>query len=182
MGYITKRVGKSLPNGDYIEAVFELRDDSGELSPGFSVTGNIWEARGNARGLTRKRQGRDIDAGGCIHDEILAVFPSLAPLVDLHLASPDGVPMYAFENGWYFYSGRAAEHEARRSEYFARVTESDHTRAADYLHVRGNELPTGLDREGFRAFVASLGERYAARAAAGRALLDSLTDGAGVAS
>jgi len=40
--------------------------------------------------------------GGCIHEEIIKHFPELQPLVDIHLADEDGVPMHAYSNASYF--------------------------------------------------------------------------------
>lgn len=186
MPYITKTIARSLPNGDYIEATAELRDDSGALSPGFSVTGSIWEQYPNASGRARKRLGHEEDAGGCVHDEILRALPKLAPLVKVHLASPDGLPMHAKANGWHFYSGDAAAYERRQIEAgrdygYSRMLEmSDHDRAARALNIDPADLPTGLTRPEFDTFVDSLADRYTADAAEARQVLDSLTDGEGV--
>lgn len=43
---------------------------------------------------------RDIEAGGCLHDEIAAVFPVLSPLIKWHLVSSDG-PMHYISNTVY---------------------------------------------------------------------------------
>lgn len=179
-------IARDLPNGSYIEVTAEERDASGTLSPGFSVTAYIWEKYQNASGRARKRAGRDIDAGGMAHGEALAAFPELAPIVAVHLAGQDGKPMYAKENGFHFYSGAASEYERRqiaagRDYGYSRLLEaSDHDRAARALRIAPAELPEGMDRTAFDAFVDSLAERYAAEAATARAVLHSLTDGEGV--
>ncbi|QQO39494.1 hypothetical protein SEA_NAMAGO_93 [Microbacterium phage Namago] len=187
MSYITKTIAKDLPNGDYIEAVAQERDDSSTLSPGFSVTGSLWERSGSFRGRIRKRNGREEDMGGMLHEGILHAFPELKPIIDVHLANQAGVPMYAKENGFYFYSGKAAEHERKMvakgelASYYGKMLEvSDHDRAARALRISPDELPTGLDRAGFEAFVDSLTERYAADAARAREVMAAMVDGQGV--
>lgn len=182
MTYTTKTLARTLPNGDYIEATAELRDNSGTLSPGFSVTGSLWAKHPNAHGRTRKRMGLDSDVAGCIHGDILAAFPNLAPIVKMHLADPDGLPMHAKANGWYFYSGGASAYEramiAKGRDYgYSRLLEtSDHERAARALSIDPAELPTGLTRDQFEAFVDSLAQRYADDAAEARRVLESLPD------
>lgn len=51
------------------------------------------------------RTQRDIVAGGCLHDDIAAVFPELAPLVKWHLCSTDG-PLHYVENTMYWLGRR----------------------------------------------------------------------------
>lgn len=47
-----------------------------------------------------------LDCGGCLHDEILKVWPEAKPIVDLHLSNADdGEPMHAEANGYYWLSG-----------------------------------------------------------------------------
>lgn len=62
----------------------------------FSITADLYKGKG--------RSDSSWLAGGQMHDEILAVRPDLKPLVDLHLSNDDGVPMYATENGWYYFT------------------------------------------------------------------------------
>ena len=186
MSAAVKVIGRDLPNGDYVEITAEERDDSGELSPGFAITLTGWEKRGTWSGRAAKRNGREPAYGGADHDTILAVAPELAPIVAAHLADPDGVPMHAEANGWYFYSGKASAYEreavaAGRDYGYSRLLEtSDHDRAARALSIPPADLPTGLDREGFAAFVASLAERWAGQASAARAALAAMIDGDGV--
>ena len=58
---------------------------------------------------------------GCDHDTIKRVFPELRPLVALHLADADGLPMYALENGFYHYAegidenGKRIYHESEEA-------------------------------------------------------------------
>ena len=63
----------------------------GDQESYFSVTGAIYEG-----------QRREPDSAGCIHEQILTVWPQLAPLVELHLSTADGVPMHAEANGWFW--------------------------------------------------------------------------------
>lgn len=186
MSNVTRTIARDLPNGDYIEVTAEMRNGSDGLSPGFSVTAAVWERRGNAKGRTRKRQGRDCDLAGCIHDAILAAFPNLAPVVAVHLADLGGLPMHAKANGWYFYSGGASAYEREKIAkgqdwgYSRNLQASDHDRAAQALNIDPADLPAGLDREGFHAFVDSLANRYADMAQRAREAIESLTDGQGV--
>lgn len=181
-----KVIGRDLPDGTYVEIEAEERDASGTLSPGFAITLSGWSPYPNASGRARKRAGRDIDFGGADHETILKVAPELAPLVTAHLADQDGTPMHAEANGWYFYSGKAAEYErvkvAAGQDYgYSRNLEmSDHDRAARALSIDPAELPGGLDKEGFSAFCASLRDRWAGQAEAARAALSAMVDGDGV--
>lgn len=186
MPYITKTVAKDLPNGDYIEVTAQERDNSGALSPGFSVTGSLWLRGGSLRGRIRKRNGREEDMGGTLHDIITQHFPELRPIIDVHLADQAGVPMYAKANGWHFYSGDSSTYEremiaaGKDYGYSRRLEVSDHDRGARALRVSPDELPRGLDKAGFEAFVDSLTERYAADAARAREVMAAMVNGEGV--
>lgn len=186
MATTRKTIGLDLPDRGYVEIVAEERDDSGTLSPGFSITADVWEAHGTWSGRAQKRNGREQDMGGCLHDLILKIAPELAPLVSAHLAGQDGTPMHAEANGWYFYSGESSSYEraqiaAGRDYGYSRLLEvSDHDRAARELNIPPSELPTELDREGFAAFVRSLAATWASQADAARAALAAMVDGEGV--
>lgn len=67
-------------------------DDCGNGHNSFAVTGEI-------------RTPREWLAGGCLHDEIAAVFPELAPLIRWHLCSTDG-PMHYIANAVYLAGDR----------------------------------------------------------------------------
>jgi hypothetical protein len=173
---ITKTIARTLTNGDYLIATVELRENHPTLSDGFSVTGDLWEARCNARGITRFNQGREQDAGGCLHDDILKAFPKLAPLIAVHLASPNGVPMHGEANGWYFYSGDARRWEESRSNesWHNREGLTDRQRAARALNIPTDDVPEGMSKDEFYAFVESLAPRWSDQARVARELLESL--------
>lgn len=59
----------------------------------------------------RRDRARDIDAGGCMHDEIAEHFPGLAPLIRWHLMSTDG-PMHYVANTVYLASD--LDHNGKR--------------------------------------------------------------------
>jgi hypothetical protein len=179
-----------MPDGSYIEAHVELREveepgdrfTAGGLSPGFSVTGEVYDRHGTWSGAARKRNGREEDAGGCVHEEVLRAFPHLEPLVRVHLADPDGTPMHGEANGWYFYSGDARRAE-ERSQYGGNPDNlDDHERAQRALNIVGtHQLADELTREEFALVCAELARTvWPAQAAAARAVLESLEDGAGV--
>lgn len=72
----------------------------GGQAPYFSV-------QGEERNL-RRRGDNQIEACGCLHDEVVAHFPEVAAVVRVHLADEHGVPMHAVANGvyWAGLSGR----------------------------------------------------------------------------
>lgn len=45
------------------------------------------------------------DGDGADHKPLVAIWPELQPLADLHLSDIDGVPMHAEANGWYWLAG-----------------------------------------------------------------------------
>lgn len=66
----------------------------GNARPYFSVTADIAYSRAHSpRGC------------GCMHDEVLKYWPTLAPVVALHLCDDTGMPMHAEANGWYSLAG-----------------------------------------------------------------------------
>jgi len=66
----------------------------GEQAPYFSVTAEI-----------KIPVRRDVEACGCLHDEIKEHFPSWAAIVPMHLSSVVGTPLHAEANGWYWMAG-----------------------------------------------------------------------------
>lgn len=84
----------TLANGNRLKVKAELSWLKGNRLPYFSITATEYDA------VTLRRV-----SGGCLHEQILAADPTLAPLVDLHLSDSDGVPLHAEENGWYWLMG-----------------------------------------------------------------------------
>ena len=83
-------------NGCEYLIVAKLRYDD-ECNNGhntFAITGEIWKARNGVK------VGRDMESGGCIHEDIAKHFPELAPLIKWHLCSSDG-PMHYIGNTVY---------------------------------------------------------------------------------
>jgi hypothetical protein len=81
-------------NGTPATIVAEVRydDDCGNGHNSFSITGTI-------RAIDKhvNRQDGGFLAGGCLHEDIAAKFPELAPLIKWHLCSSDG-PMHYIGN------------------------------------------------------------------------------------
>jgi hypothetical protein len=102
----------------------------GNQAPYFSLTGEIYE------------RGR-VTTAGCIHEELLAIWPDLAQLAALHLSTEDGVPMHALENARYFAG-------------FTKYQEASPEKLSDHLRC-GIEHAKGLIKLGdTAAFVAAV--------------------------
>lgn len=131
-----------------------LDDDCNNKNFEFSVTCDIKRIA---------RNGRRFDwGGGADHDRILKHFPKLAPFVALHLASWDGVPMYAVENGYY----HAHESAPGVFESHSRIT------PAEAAALRG-----APDKAYFKHLLFDLGivDRWHTEAAEAVALLETMT-------
>ena len=75
-----------------VEARFDGRCRNGHNT--FSMTAEV-----------RRPGARDVEACGCLHDDIAQVFPELAPLIPWHLTSTDG-PMHYASNAVYLAGDR----------------------------------------------------------------------------
>lgn len=60
----------------------------------FSITGEVERRAKNNRWV--------FESGGAIHEQIAQQMPQLQPLLLVHLADENGVPMYAYENAGYW--------------------------------------------------------------------------------
>ncbi len=81
--------------GHLIKVTAKAELIGGNRHPHFSVTAEIY-----------KPGKRDFEACGCLHTEILQVWPEIAPIVALHLSnSDDGEPMHGEANGFYWLAG-----------------------------------------------------------------------------
>ena len=121
----------------------------GNQKPYFSVTANIY------------RPGEsDIDACGCMHDEILKTWPDLAPVVAMHLSGPDGVPMHFEENGLYHLGiGKYSELNLQHAASHFRITETQAQKLRDRI-MSGS----GYDPDKYNTECASMLERFKAEA------------------
>lgn len=167
----SRQDSKKVADG-FLVADSKLHLLGGNARPHFSVTGELWKTegayrRGNESGLL---------TCGAIHDEILAGFPELAPVVAVHLADDDGVPMHAVANGWYFYSGAAEAYERAYPKWHdPEKILPPKVRAASALRVEPDEIPDGLHKDEFEAFAEALRPRWLADAAKALAVLKEET-------
>lgn len=86
--------------GAYMTVDLRYDDDCGNGHNSFAITAEV-----------RLPRARDIEAGGCLHEEIARVFPELAPLIKWHLVSADG-PMHYLANTIYHAGDR--DHDGLR--------------------------------------------------------------------
>jgi hypothetical protein len=176
---IMRTLTRAMPDRSFVVARVGLQYLDGNSSAYWAAGADVYDARGTCSGEARWRNGREPDACGMMHAELLRTFPQLAPFVRLHLADVTGLPMHAEANGWYFYSGKASAYEREaeangRPTFANREGLSDHERAARALHLEPTELPRGMGELEFQSFVASLAERYERESQEAYALLLSL--------
>lgn len=85
-------------NGSILRAHAKAYKLNGNQHPHFSVTGEI--------GTKRQLETGNWQCGGCIHEEIVKRWPTIAPIIALHLSNADdGEPMHAEANGYYWLAG-----------------------------------------------------------------------------
>lgn len=78
-----RRPAPGFPDNHFIRAELRFDDCCGNGHNSFAITADVFVP------------GRhDIEAGGCLHDEIAEAFPELAPLIRWHLCSDDGPVHY----------------------------------------------------------------------------------------
>ena len=101
----SKTIGKKTI---YVE--ISLNDECKNGHEDFSITGDLYEAN-------KPKTDRYNICGGCIHDEILKFFPEFKIFVQLHLATWEGVPMFAVANGHYHLKNKTYTPEQFCEEY-----------------------------------------------------------------
>lgn len=161
----TVTLERSLPDADYLRATVTTAGGY------FSLTGELYESRPNARGFTRYQQGREPDAFGQLTEDVLRAFPQLEPFARLHLADAEtGAPMHGAANGWYFYSCQWADSPRTGRG----IEDAASSYAAARRTLRVDAIPEQLTREAFASFVDEQRERWAREAREARELLAEL--------
>lgn len=139
----------------------------------FTLTSNIWEYRDEdalRRAVRRYIHGknspgrptRDMDITGTIHNELLPVFPHLKLIEMMHLSdSVTGEPMYALENGWYWFTNVQDWSDQHREFTPAQ-------RAGAYLRCAPEHFEGVATKEQFAAVVEQLRPAWLAQARATR--------------
>lgn len=102
---------------------------------------------------------RDIEAGGCLHDEIAKYFPELAHLIRWHLCSTDG-PVHYAGNAAYFASNR--DHQGKTTGEPCQWSHGLRFNDVPYTHRISEELwqfIRGRHGSGFQTFAIPHKER-----------------------
>lgn len=94
---MTHTIHTNTLEGDTLIIKIRLSDPCKNGHNDFAITGDTYQ---KDKPLTDKY----FLSGGCIHDTILSVKPSLKLFVDLHLSDEQGLPMYAVENGYFWFN------------------------------------------------------------------------------
>lgn len=128
-------------------------DECGNGHNSFSITADIW--RRTKKGISRMKTARDIDMGGCCHDDVVKAFPELASLIKWHLVSSDG-PMHYIANTTYHAREGKLDY-ARSSAVWSMATDED-LKDSELDKVLATRLPSLMIE--FRKAVESLGFIY----------------------
>lgn len=127
---IAKRIDQLSWNTDdkkgKIVAVSQLHKLDKNTHPYFSVTATLFEGS------------REV-AWGCLHEEVLEHLPYLGPVVKVHLADDNGIPMYAVANAQYWAGHSSMSPKSTYSRYEIEVDKNGKEWApqmlADHLRV-----------------------------------------------
>lgn len=137
--------------GAEITAMVRYDDQCGNGHNSFSITADV------VTPASRRRN--DIEAGGCMHEEVARLFPKLAPFIKWHLCSADG-PMHYVANSLYW-AGRTKWEKAnlknfRSAAIWPDATEQDMNDATE--ESLAARLPTLMAE--FKTAMESLGFTY----------------------
>lgn len=129
----------------------------------FTVDARLYLLNGNTRPYFSVtcwfKKGRE-EWGGASHDEILAVYPELAPVVALHLSDDTGAPMHTEANGLYWLGfGRYSDLNLDIAAKHFRVTPQE---AADLRQRIMSE--SGYDPEAYEREIEAMRVRWQAEA------------------
>lgn len=122
---------------------------------------------------------------GCVHKEILQEFPTLKPLVKLHLSTLDGVPMHAEANGWHWLAkaaGIVEPYQPKESEqicfkYFCehcRISSVEGAKIVDQIAEKNKQTNKREARELWQQIMEDMRPRWNAEAEAGLKLIETL--------
>jgi len=156
--------------------VFRRPADGRQITAICRLTGNGPQSRfvvtGEIRNPACPRNGGVEDSGAhqAMHDQILAAFPDLDPLVRLHLASAEGVPYSAVPNGWYWAGGSRAARQEPDAGVLERLLRLG---AEDARRVTAGVSGGTMSLEDFEAFVETQKPRWKAEADAAATFLQT---------
>lgn len=102
--------------GATITATVRYDDQCGNGHNSFAITASVITPASRRRG--------DIEAGGCLHDDIARVFPELAPLIKWHLTGSDG-PM-GYEANAVYHAGDRDCWGQRKGEFQQHTSRGKH--------------------------------------------------------
>jgi hypothetical protein len=149
----------------------------GNPGPYFSISCSIEEQANNNRWLEA--------GGGAAHETIARLFPRLAPIIGMHMASEDGAPMHDTANAIYHagFSGYADARNVERLAKHLRISPEDARalidrceRAFTAAFIRGQGDAREIAGTLIAEFVDAQRPRWAEEARAAIALLDELIE------
>jgi hypothetical protein len=141
----------------------------------FSITCEAYEKG-------KSKSDKNMIYAGCAHKEILAARPDLKLLVNLHLSDSLGQPMYAVENGFYYYQilkGAAKYHNKEKDDKtkYTKVLAA-HLRISlnevNLLIIELDKLPETQRKLSFSTFVFNNLDRWQNEAIKANKLIESL--------
>ncbi len=115
-----------------IQVRSELVHRDGNSNAYFSIGGDIFRLAKNGRKVW--------ESGGCIHDDIIKHFPQLQPLVDIHLADEEGVPMHAYANAAYWAGHTRWQKESDTLAKHLRVSKDEANEMTTYINHHYGEF------------------------------------------